>query len=381
MPHLKFMRLALALARRGYGQTSPNPMVGAVLVRDGAIVGKGHHLYERRHHAETLALDQAGERARGATLYINLEPCSHQGRTPPCAEQLVQAGIRRAFVALRDPNPLVAGRGLQCLRDASVEVQEGLCRDEAQQLNEPFLHFIRTGCPFVILKLAMTLDGRIATRKGDSKWITSAQARQRVHRLRYGCDAILVGAETILQDNPSLNVRWKRRNSIAKAVLDSRLRTPPDARLFDSRDPVWIFHAPEASVPPPEDYPSGTELIPVPRGSDGLNWQEILQELGKRRCQSLMIEGGRQVAASALKSGVVQKTEFYYGPRIIGGDGMPAVGEMGFDCLQDCLQLERLSSRRLGSDFVVAGYLIQAERGFGERPQFRNAEKESSLPS
>ncbi|MEE8586076.1 MAG: bifunctional diaminohydroxyphosphoribosylaminopyrimidine deaminase/5-amino-6-(5-phosphoribosylamino)uracil reductase RibD [Acidobacteriota bacterium] len=363
MSHLKFMRRALALARRGYGQTSPNPMVGAVLVRDGAVVGEGYHLYKRCHHAEALALDQAGERARGATLYVNLEPCSHQGRTPPCAALLIQAGIRRAFVSLRDPNPLVAGRGLQRMKDAAIEIQEGLCRDQAERLNEAFLHFIHTGRPFAILKLAMTLDGRIATRQGDSKWITAPQARRRVHRLRYGCDAVLVGAETILQDNPSLNVRWTRRNPIAKAVLDSRLRTPPNARIFDSRDPVWLFHAENAPSAPRKAYPSGSELIPVSHDGQWLDWREILEELGKRRCLSLMIEGGRQVAASALQSGLVQKVEFHYGPRIIGADGLPAIGEMGFDRLQDCLQLERLSTRRIGCDFAVEGYLAEQKAG------------------
>lgn len=358
MPHLKFMRRALALARRGYGKTSPNPMVGAVLVLDGQIVGEGCHFYQQRHHAETLALEQAGKRARGSTLYVNLEPCSHQGRTPPCANRLIEAGVRRVFVSLRDPNPLVAGRGIERLKESGVEVQEGLCKDEAKRLNEAFFHFIRTGRPFVTLKLAMSLDGRIAARSGDSKWITGPQARRRVHRLRYRSDAILVGAETILRDDPSLNVRWVRRNPIVKVVLDSRLRTPPQARIFESGDQVLIFHSEPAPEPRRKASPPHCQLISVSRREAGLDWQEILDGLGKRRLLSLMIEGGRQVAASALQSGLVQKIEFYYGPRIIGADGLPAVGEMGFERLKDCLQIETLRTSRLGSDFVVEGYLV-----------------------
>ena len=352
---LRFMRRALQLARRGAGRVSPNPMVGAVVVRDGQIVGEGYHLYEKRHHAEVVALDRAGDRARGAALYVTLEPCAHWGRTPPCMERVVEAGIREVFVAVTDPSPQVAGKGLHYLRSRGIRVHEGLCGEEALRLNEAFFFFVRHRRPFCLLKLALTLDGRIAAPGGDSKWITGEKARRHVHRHRFLYDAVLVGIETVLTDDPSLDVRWRSRKRIRKVVLDSRLRTPANSRLFQSGDPVWIFH----SCPRPPDSPLAdrARLVQVPQEGPFLSWPAVLESLGGDSINSLIVEGGGRVAGSSLQAGVIQRIHFYYGPKILGSRGIPGVGELQVSRLADALSVSSLKVRRLGRDFLLDGSL------------------------
>ncbi len=351
------MLRALALARRGAGRVSPNPLVGAVVAQEGKILGEGYHLFEKRDHAEVVALRRAGQAARGSDLYVNLEPCCHQGRTPPCSELILKSGIRRVFSGLRDPNPLVSGKGLQWLQAQGVLVHEGLCRQQAEVLNEKFLHFAVTGRPFVLLKLALSLDGRLATRSGDSQWITGSRSRAWSHRLRYEYDAILVGIHTVLHDDPSLDVRWKSRNAITKVVLDSRLRTPPGARLFESDDPVIIFHARGAARSQKEELQKRADLLAVPRREDRLSWKPILEELGRRRASSLLVEGGAQIAASLLKAGLVQKMNLFYGAKIIGSEGLPAVGSLAVQRLEQAIPLRIHRMRRLDSDVMVEAYL------------------------
>ena len=347
------MRRALRLAGRGAGRASPNPMVGAVVVKGGRIVGEGYHVFSRRHHAENIALRQAGALACGAHLYVTLEPCSHRGRTPPCADQIIEAGVERVYVATRDPSPSVNGRGVRRLKRAGIEVFEGLCEEKAGSLNEAFFHRVRTGKPFATLKLALSLDGRIATRTGASKWITGEKTRRLVHRLRYRHDAILVGAGTVRQDDPSLDVRSRLKNRIVKVILDSELGTDPEARLFHSGDPVLIFHSSSASARPLSGVASSAELVQVPRNPGGLNWEEILNELGRRGTNSLLIEGGAQVAASALAAGALQRILLFYAPRIIGGDGVPAFGPLGTTSLPEACQVRFSKTRRVGEDFLV----------------------------
>ncbi|MFB3905557.1 MAG: bifunctional diaminohydroxyphosphoribosylaminopyrimidine deaminase/5-amino-6-(5-phosphoribosylamino)uracil reductase RibD [Acidobacteriota bacterium] len=354
--HLHFMKRALQLARRGVGRVSPNPLVGAVIVRDGRIVGEGYHLYERKDHAEIVALRQAGALARGADLYLNLEPCSHVGRTPPCAGALVGAGIRRVFVAVRDSNPLVSGRGITTLMQNGIEVQEGLCRDESARLNEKFFHFIQTGRPFALLKLALTLDGRIATAAGESRWITDEPARHVVHQLRYEYDAVLVGIGTVLRDDPSLDTRGTRRKALTKIIFDSNLRTPPQARVFSSPGTVVIFHDPGV---PPDRVAALREkalLLPVRRSATGLDWNCAAKTLGEQKITSVMIEGGGQIAASALASGVVQKIAFFYAPKVLGSKGIPAIGALDIPELACAIQLRDPRIRRLGQDWMLEGY-------------------------
>lgn len=352
---IRFMRRALQLARRGAGRVSPNPMVGAVVVRDGQVVGEGYHLYRKLRHAEVIALDRAGSLARGATLYVTLEPCAHQGRTPPCMQRVVEAGIREVFVAVTDPSPQVAGKGVQYLRSHGIRVHEGLCGEEALRLNESFFFFVKNQKPFCLLKLALTLDGRIAAPTGDSKWITGEEARRHVHRSRFHYDAILVGIETVLMDDPSLDVRWRLKKGIGKVILDSGLRTPVNSRLFQSGDPVWIFHS--CPCPPGSPLASRAHLVRVPRNGSFLSWPAVLEALGRESITSLIIEGGGRVAGSSLQAGVVQRIHFYYGSRILGSKGIPGVGELAVRRLADALTVSGLRGRRLGRDFLLDGYL------------------------
>lgn len=354
-----FMKRVLVLARRGEGRVSPNPMVGAVIVRAGQVVGEGYHLYAQRDHAEIVALRRAGKQARGADLYINLEPCSHEGRTPPCADEVIQAGIGRVFVGHLDPNPQVSGRGVARLREAGIKVEVGLLEELALRLNEVFLHFITSRMPFVTLKLAQTLDGKIAAGSGESKWITGEKARKRVHHMRYRNDGILVGVETVLLDNPSLDVRWRRSNRITKVILDSRLRTPSSARLFDSGDRVIIFHT---ESEPPRKYPQHAELIQVPAKQGRVRWDAVCECLGERQVTSLLVEGGSRVAASALQARIIQKVALFYSPKILGSSGISSVADLGVESLDESIKLHDLSLRRLGDDFLVEAYI----NSFGE---------------
>ncbi len=351
--HERFVKRAIALARRGVGRVSPNPLVGAVLVKSGRIVAEGYHLYEKKDHAEIVALERAGRQAAGASLYLNLEPCTHQGRTPPCVDRIVEARVSQVYVAVSDPNRQVAGKGIRRLRNQGIGVHEGLCRDEAIGLNEKYLHFMERKRPFVLLKLAMTLDGKIATGSGESQWITGAQARREVHRLRYEYDAILVGVNTLLKDDPSLDVRWTRSNSIIRVILDSSLRTPPRAKVFKSSDRVIIFCGRQAPKKEFEALSKRATVIRVSGKKGQLSWKEVLSHLGRLQIASLIIEGGSQVAASALRARVVQRVSFFYGPKILGGSGLSGIEDLGIAGLKEAIQLSSIRLRRLGSDFVV----------------------------
>jgi len=350
------MRRALALARRGAGRVSPNPMVGAVVVKNDRRVGEGYHLFSKKDHAEVLALRSAGKEASGADLYLNLEPCSHHGRTPPCVDRILESGIRNVFVATLDPNPQVAGKGIRILQQAGINVEVGLCEKEATRLNEVFFHFITSGSPFVTLKSAMTLDGKIATKSGASKWITGDQSRRQGHRLRYESDAILTGVNTVLQDDPSLDVRWTRSNPITKIVLDTHLRTPPQARLFRSGDRVLIFHGAPAKNSRKKLFENRAILISVPVCEDGVQFGPILDELGKLSISSVLIEGGSRIAASAVKGGYVKRVCFFYGSKLIGGNGLSALGDLGVGSLNQSPYITDIRVRRLGDDFWVQGY-------------------------
>lgn len=353
------MQRALSLARRGHGRVSPNPMVGAVVVSEGHVVGAGYHRYAQRSHAEVLALDEAGTAARGADLYVTLEPCCHWGRTPPCAEKIVRSGIRRVFVAVVDPNPEVSGGGIEYLRAQGVEVQVGLCEREATRLNEIFFHFVRTGRPYVLLKLALSLDGRLATATGDSKWITGTESRKLVHRLRFDSDAILIGRQTAVQDDPSLAVRGRSRNSITKVILDSDLKLSPAAKLFESGDPVVIFHRQDVDIERIKALSATATLIQVGERAGRLDWNEILERLAERSITSVMVEGGGEIAGTLLRGGLVDRLYLFYGPAIIGDQGVPGFADLKLSLLSDAPRIEILRLRRLGSDFLVEGRIPQ----------------------
>lgn len=349
-----YMKRALRLARKGRGLVSPNPMVGAVVVRNGRVVGEGFHRYDRVEHAEAIALRHAGELARGAALYVTLEPCSHQGRTPPCVEAALQAGLKRVVVACADPNPRVGGAGIERLRAGGVSVEVGTCRPEALRLNEVFFHFIQTARPFILLKLALTLDGRIAAPNRTSRWITGEMARRLVHRTRFECDAVMIGSGTLLADDPELSVRSKRNKSIRKVILDSRLQTSPQARIFQSGDPVTIFHAPGANPGRSRSLARmGADLIAVEKEKTGLHWDRILEELASLGATSVLAEGGGRVAASLVEKGLPNRYHLYYGPKLVGSKGIPSFGPLAVETMEDAPRLVVERIRRLGPDFLV----------------------------
>jgi diaminohydroxyphosphoribosylaminopyrimidine deaminase / 5-amino-6-(5-phosphoribosylamino)uracil reductase len=355
-----FMRAALSLARRGLGRTSPNPCVGAVIVKKGEIIGQGYHRRAGGPHAEILALEGAGKAARGANLYVTLEPCCHFGRTPPCVEAILQAGIKRVFVAATDLNPKVRGKGMAKLRAAGIAVHSGLLEAEANALNETYNKYIATGLPFVTLKLASSLDGKIATRTGESRGITGEAARRFVHRLRAGQDAILVGTETVLKDNPELTVRSGRGADPRRIILDTKGRIPLSAKVFAPSVPPPILVTTPLSKAAYRKALSaaGVEVLVLPAGAGRVDLTTLLTALAEREITSLLVEGGGKIAAGFLEAGLVDKVCFIFAPLIIGGENAPlAVAGEGIARLREAWRLSGVRYQRLGSDLAVIGYL------------------------
>ncbi|MDH3595833.1 MAG: bifunctional diaminohydroxyphosphoribosylaminopyrimidine deaminase/5-amino-6-(5-phosphoribosylamino)uracil reductase RibD [Rhodospirillales bacterium] len=352
------MQAALALARRGRGRVAPNPAVGCVLVRDGRVLGRGWTQPGGRPHAETEALDRAGPAARGATAYVTLEPCAHHGRTPPCAEALIAAGITRCVVALEDPDPRVAGGGLDKLRAAEIAVDLGLLAESAAEVNAGYLMRLAAGRPLVTLKLATTLDGRIATKSGESRWITGPAARARTHLLRAASDAVLVGGGTALADNPRLDVRLAGLEDRAplRVVLDGRLRLPltHDLVLRAGGQPTCLVTRPGNDRARLEAYRgAGLEVLETPDDAEGnLSLEAALQALGGRGVNDLLVEGGGQVAAGLLSQGLVDRLVWFRAPRVIGGDGLPGAGGFGLDRLDAAPRFERVSVAPVGEDLM-----------------------------
>lgn len=331
----RLMARALELARKGIGQVSPGPLVGCVIVSPGGeVVGEGFYLFAELKHAETIALAQAGEKARGGTAYVSLEPHAHHGRTPPCTDALLAAGIKRVVAPIEDLNPKVSGKGFAHLRASGIEVQTGLLAGEAAQTNEAYLHFMRTGLPFVHLKLAISLDGKIATRTGDSRWVSGPESLARVHELRHQYDAILVGAKTAVIDDPLLTDRsgLPRRRPLMRVVLDEKKQLSPDAKLLtsESEGPVLVLSGEPAAV---------------------------LQELADRSMQSVLIEGGATTAGTFFDAGLVDKVTFFMAPKIVGGAGAPgAIGGSGVEKMADAWELDRVAVVQRGKDLEISGY-------------------------
>lgn len=351
------MRAALALAARGLGRTWPNPAVGCVLVRDGVVVGRGWTQPGGRPHAETEALARAGAAARGATAYVSLEPCAHTGKTPPCADALVAAGIGRVVAAVEDPDPRVSGRGLARLRDAGVSVVAGLCASEAAELNAGFVTRVRQGRPLVSLKLATSLDGRIATRSGDSQWITGEAARRHAHLLRATHDAVLVGTGTALADDPALTCRLPglSEQTPARVVLDRQLRLSATAKLVATAHdwPTWIITASADAARRRALEGAGAELIDVSTTAEGrLSLSAALTALGTRGITRLLVEGGSVVAASLLREDLVDRVYWFRAPSILGGDGLAAAAALGIERLADARMFSRVAVETLGTDVL-----------------------------
>lgn len=346
-----YMRRALRLAERGRGRVSPNPMVGAVLVRDGRVVGEGAHLRLGGEHAEVNAFTRAGEQARAATLYVTLEPCSVHGRTPPCTEAIVRAGVDRVVCAVIDPDPRVNGRGVEQLRRAGLQVEVGLLADEAARLNAAYLKHRSQGLPLVVLKLAQTLDGRIATRTGQSRWITGEAARREVHRWRARLDAVMVGAGTVLADDPELTVRLVRGRNPRPLVVDGRLRVPPTARVFSRSGAVLVTG--DGADPERRDAftRQGVEVWTFPAPGGWLDLRLPLARAAAAGMTSVLLEGGAGLATAALRDRVVDQVQVYLAP-ILLGEGIASLGDLGITDLRQAIGLEEVRVRKLGSDLL-----------------------------
>lgn len=386
----RFMRLALDLAEEARGRTSPNPMVGAVIVRDERIVGRGYHREAGTPHAEIHAIADAGSRAKGATIYINLEPCSHYGRTGPCTQAIIEAGLSRVVMAMIDPDPRVSGRGKAALEAHGIQVQTGILESEARKLNEAYIKYVTTGRPFVILKTAMSLDGKIATASGRSRWITSEDSRRVVHQIRDEVDAILVGIGTVIRDDPSLTTRLPngRGRDAIRIILDSRARIPLESKVLNlnsSARTIVAVSNPQASqekVAQLKQRAGGhggppLQVLMVPEQDGRVDLQALMERLGRMEIMSVLLEGGAEVNASALRAGIVDKVMVFIAPKLIGGSGSPGpIGGAGIDDLSEAVQLTDISVDRVGEDILVTG----TPRGMQPRRHGDTEESKCSSP-
>jgi diaminohydroxyphosphoribosylaminopyrimidine deaminase/5-amino-6-(5-phosphoribosylamino)uracil reductase len=363
-PDEKYMSLALRLAKKGEGMTSPNPLVGAVLVKRGKIIGKGYHKKAGLPHAEIKAFLDAERKSynpKGSILYVTLEPCCHTGKkTPPCVDAILEKGISKVVVGCLDPNPRVNGRGVEILREKSIEVKVGVLEDKCREVNEAFFKYINVGTPFVTLKLAATLDGKIATRVGDSKWIGSEAQRNYAQRLRNKVDAILVGIETVICDDPQLNVRLGKKVSHqpTPVVLDSRLRIPLGSRVLKIHESPIIATTTLADPDKIEELERlGARVIVIDKdGNERVDLSKLVKKLGEMEITSILIEGGSEVAASALKNRIVDKVVFFYAPKIIGAEGISMIGKLGISKVKEAFSIKRLKVKTIGEEFIVEGY-------------------------
>jgi diaminohydroxyphosphoribosylaminopyrimidine deaminase/5-amino-6-(5-phosphoribosylamino)uracil reductase len=364
MPPQHYMRYALSLAQLAMGHTSPNPAVGAVVVKDGVAVGMGYTQPAGSEHAEVIALRQAGDKAWDATMYVTLEPCSHYGRTPPCTQAIIDAGISDVHIALLDPNPLVSGRGAGRLNESGIKTHIGMCQQEAYEINEAYIKHITTGLPFVTAKFAMSLDGKIATKTGDSKWITKEETRKYAHALRYTVDAIMVGVNTVVADNPHLTAKGcGGRGGLGKMqplrlVIDSKGRVPLDAHIFEPPGEVLI--AVVAPIDPERKekiVQAGAEVLELPAKEGSVDIVELFKLLGEREIVTVLVEGGGKLLGSLFDHRLVDKVLAFISPIIIGGCEATCVGGSGVDDITKALRLSRVDITTFGDDVLVSGYL------------------------
>ncbi len=364
----RYLAACLDLARLGEGETSQNPMVGALVVRNGRILGQGYHRRAGDPHAEVEALEAAGGEARGSTLYVSLEPCVHQGRTPPCTEAIIRSGVAEVVACMTDPDPRVNGGGFRRLREAGVKVRSGILEAEAIRFNEKFVKFVTRGVPFVTLKAAMSLDGRIAAASGQSRWITSEEARGEAQRLRYRSDAILVGINTVLSDDPLLTARHGPGKPMVRAVLDSGLRIPPSAKLLSNTDGGrTIVYTLAGGSPQALDRLHrcpGVEVAEVEGERGALLWKSVLEDLGKRQVGSVLVEGGGRVLGSALSARAGDRIALFVAPRLLGEAGLPAFAGWSAKNLAEAVPVREWDWRPVGHDWLVEGYLKPLEEIF-----------------
>jgi len=360
-----FMREALKLARKGAGRVSPNPMVGAVIVKRGKIIGTGYHRFFGGPHAEINALETTGKRAQGADLYVTLEPCSHFGQTPPCTEAIIRSGIQRVFVGMTDPNPSVNGRGIRKLKRAGISVCCGILTRECERLNESFIKYITQKVPFVTLKSALSLDGKIAAYSGDSKWITCETSRKRVHRMRYEADAVMAGVGTVIADDPLLNVRLYKKagKDPFRIIVDSGLKIPLAANVlqpdFAKRTMLAVLEEKANTVKADKIRRIGAQVLAVPGAHRRIDLKKLLKILAGRKIASILLEGGSEVNGAALDAGIVDKVILFYAPKIIGGKkAFGMVGGRGKEYVAGAVNIDRIRLNRSGSDFFIEGYVV-----------------------
>lgn len=354
----QFMKQAIDLATEAKGLNSPNPTVGAVIVKDSEVVGSAAHLYSGGPHAEVLAIEMAGEQANDATLYVTLEPCAHYGKTPPCAEQIIRAGIKRVYVARQDPNPLVAGKGIELLRAANVEVLVGLYEKEATQLNEDWEKYIVSGLPFITVKTAMTLDGKIASRTGKSKWISAEVARENVHRLRHENDAIMVGAGTVIADNPSLTTRGiEAGKNPLRVIIDANLDIPLTAKVVaDGEAETWVFTKLD---PTAKKAQALTELGVKVHSINPERLLEVFQILGEQEIISVLVEGGSELIGSLFDQQLIDKYITFIAPKLIGGkEALTSIGGIGLAEMGEAIMITDMKYDKVGEDLCISGYPV-----------------------
>ncbi|MCG6879737.1 MAG: bifunctional diaminohydroxyphosphoribosylaminopyrimidine deaminase/5-amino-6-(5-phosphoribosylamino)uracil reductase RibD [Deltaproteobacteria bacterium] len=359
----KFMKLALKEARKGLGRTSPNPAVGAVIVKEGRVVASGFHKQAGMPHAEVEAFRKVGNRASGATLYVTLEPCNHFGKTPPCTELILKSGVKRVVVGMRDPNPLVTGGGCDYLEKKGLEVVTGILKEEFIQLNEAFIKFITTGRPFVIAKSAITLDGWTATSAHHSQWITNEKSRGFVHRLRDRVDAVLMGIGTVLADDPAMTARFraKKGKDPIRIVVDTNFRTPAGAKVIrhESAAPTIIATSVKGncSYLDCEQHPKGVETLVCPKQGDKLDLTSLMDKLGEKSITSILVEGGAMILGAMIRAQLIDKFYVFIAPKILGGgDGIPMAAGAGPKTMDGSLRLQGMRVRRFGDDVLISGY-------------------------
>lgn len=355
-----YMSLALNLALKGKGKVNPNPLVGAVIVKNGKVIGKGYHERYGKEHAEVNAFNNLSESADNATIYVTLEPCAHYGKTPPCVNKIIENNIKRVVIGAVDDNPLVTGKGIKKLKSAGIEVKVGVLEEECKKLNEVFFKYISTKRPFVLLKSAMSLDGKISTYSGESKWITSKESREEVHKLRNDLMAILVGVNTIIKDNPRLTCRVEDGRNPIRIVVDSFLRIPMDSNVIKDKEAKTIIATTKFAK---KDKilslrNSGIEVLVINSKNNKVDLDELMVKLGELNIDSILLEGGSTLNFSALKQGIVDKIQIYIAPKIIGGEkSKTPVDGQGIDKLKNAFKVRNLSYSKVGSDILLEGYI------------------------
>ncbi|MBC5629194.1 bifunctional diaminohydroxyphosphoribosylaminopyrimidine deaminase/5-amino-6-(5-phosphoribosylamino)uracil reductase RibD [Clostridium sp. NSJ-6] len=360
----EFMRLAIDLAKNGKGKVNPNPLVGAVIVKEGRVIGQGYHEEYGKAHAEVNAFNSLRESAEGATIYVTLEPCSHYGKTPPCVDKIIESKISKVVIGTLDPNPLVAGRGVRKLRDSGIDVVVGILEEECKNLAEVFMKYIVTKRPFVVLKTAMTLDGKIATKTGESKWITCDESRKNVHKLRNELSAIMIGVNTVIKDNPELTCRLNYGRNPIRVIVDSKLRIPMTSRVVNDNLARTIIATTDKrdNNKAKELEEKGIEVVKVKAKYDRVDLNELMIKLGELNIDSVLLEGGGTLSFSALEEGIIDKVQAYISPKIIGGEmsKTPVEGN-GVEELNKAILLENMTTENVGEDILIQGYIKRGE--------------------